>query len=413
MPDNFKYSRVSSHNLDSAKIIRIQKSLEMKLRWLEDMQQMEHSFSPGTSNEEEMMKAVMLSLMGNFGYSSSFLFLCENRTSDIRIIKRYGGTEEDSYQLLEILQQSLMLKERNNDIGLIQLSAVPPGDKLAGIAKNNIVLVIILPVEKMYCGIILFGERLSHEELSQGELSLVSIMASNITSAIKNYRLTTNSFRLQADIFRTRGILEQFVAPEIVEEMLNSEKHFHTKGERKLLTILSADIRGFTAISERNEPEHLVSALNRFYSIMSDIISKHSGIVDKFIGDAVLALFRLEPGNDPVRAISAALDMHKGFEELIKSDEEFRSVFESSGLGIGISTGEVIVGNFGSGRRMDYTVIGRSVNLSARLCGLARANETLVDVPSFEKSQLLFNFEELTPINVKGIEEFVQMYKVI
>ena len=210
-------------------------------------------------------------------------------------------------------------------------------------------------------------------------------------------------------------MLEQFVAPEVVKEMIEGKMHIQLKGERRKISTVTADIRGFTAVSEQTAPEIVVTLLNQFYTKMSDIIYGHSGIVDKFIGDAVLAVFGVSSPreDDAVHAVRSAEAMLSEFSLLIKQDDEFQKHFSKLGVGIGITTGDVILGSFGSGKRLDYTVIGRPVNLSARLSSLARAQEVLVDEATFLQTQNSFTYKQLTPMVIKGIEDFGQVYSIM
>lgn len=158
-----------------------------------------------------------------------------------------------------------------------------------------------------------------------------------------------------------------YVAPALVERLLNNPEQLSVAGERKEITVLFADLRGFTALAERLAPEALAQLLNRYLGVMTDIIMAEQGTLDKYIGDAVMAIFNapLTIDRHPQRAARTALRMLVELEKLNSGFETEHGV--RLGLGIGLCTDEAIVGNLGSNRRFDYTAIGDGVNTAARL----------------------------------------------
>lgn len=159
-----------------------------------------------------------------------------------------------------------------------------------------------------------------------------------------------------------RRSFERYVSSQIVDEIVKSSQPVKVTGERRNVTILMSDIRGFTPLSERMEPERLVAFLNSYFGAMIDIILANEGTLDKFMGDAVLALFGapMPHSDDSLRAVRVALAMQEKLSDLNQHwTEEGEPAIR---IGIGISTGEVVVGNIGSTRRLEYTAIGQDVN---------------------------------------------------
>jgi len=162
-----------------------------------------------------------------------------------------------------------------------------------------------------------------------------------------------------------------YVSPSVVESILDNPQKLKLGGERKEMTVLFSDVRGFTTISEGLKPEKLVEIMNIYLSKMTDIVFKHEGVLDKYIGDAVMAFWNapLDQDNHPQRAVDTALEMLDKLEKMNKDNKFDNREFR---IGIGINTGDMVVGNMGSATRFDYTVIGDAVNLGARMEGLTK-----------------------------------------
>ncbi len=167
----------------------------------------------------------------------------------------------------------------------------------------------------------------------------------------------------------------KYVGPEVLEMILSNPESIWLKGRRNDATIVFADIRGFTSYAESKEPEEIVDELNEFLEITTQVIKDHGGYVDKFIGDAVLGVFGVPVFHEDhvERAVKAALDMQKEFRIKGKNGNDLLQ-----SVGIGINSGVVVSGNIGSQDKMEYTVIGDSVNVASRLNGLANPGEIII-----------------------------------
>ncbi len=216
-----------------------------------------------------------------------------------------------------------------------------------------------------------------------------------------------------------RSMFEHFVPTHVVARLEKDPELLQAPGRERELSVLFSDIRSFTSISEKIGAEKTVRMLNRYFEVMTEVILKHDGMVDKFIGDAILAVFGepVSKGNHAQQAVMAALDMRKALEELNK-DEEFRALIdEPNGLdsGIAINTGPMFVGNLGALKRKDYTVIGDAVNLCSRLEGLARDENPRVIISeyTFEETKKLIDVKSLGEVTVKGKSVPVVAYGVL
>ncbi len=184
-------------------------------------------------------------------------------------------------------------------------------------------------------------------------------------------------------------------------------------GERKQVTVMFADISGFTAMSEKLDPEEVRSMINACFERLGDVVDRYGGHIDKFIGDEIMALFGAPQAheNDPERALRTALDMVNELEKF--NEEHADKIPKPLRLHFGINTGLVIAGGIGTAKRQDYSVMGDTVNLASRLEGLSEAGEILVGEDTYRLTSPLFEFEALKPVKVKGKAQPVRVYRLI
>jgi len=214
---------------------------------------------------------------------------------------------------------------------------------------------------------------------------------------------------------KIKGAFQQYMAPEIVEEIQQNPDMLKLGGEKKNITIFFSDVRSFTSISEKMSPEELVHFLNEYLSAMTGKILKNRGVVDKYIGDAIMSFWGapLDEPEHPTLAAKTALEMLEKLKELqVKWKSEGRPEIK---IGIGMNTGDVVVGNMGSEQRFDYTIMGDSVNLASRLESLTK--EYLVPIVisqyTYERIKDKFVCRELDLVAVKGKKEPVKIYELI
>ena len=214
---------------------------------------------------------------------------------------------------------------------------------------------------------------------------------------------------------RIKGMFQNYLSPAVVNELLQNPNMLKLGGERKIATAFFSDIKNFTSYSEMLEPELLVSYLNEYLSAVSEIILKYDGYLDKYEGDAVVAIFGvpIEQPDHAVRACLAALDIQERLTKLRKKwIKQNRPPFETR---IGINSGPMIAGNIGGTSRFDYTAIGDSVNLASRLEGVNKVYKTsiIISEATFKKVSQHVWCRKLDFIRVKGKSHPVQIYEVI
>lgn len=216
-----------------------------------------------------------------------------------------------------------------------------------------------------------------------------------------------------------KGTFSSFVSPAVVDEMLANPELVKVGGEKKNITVFFSDVRDFTSISEKLTPEELSSCLNQYMGVMTDIIFKTSGTLDKYIGDAIVAFWGapLKVENHAYKAVQAAIEM---IEVLPSINDSFREQgFPEFKHGIGLNTGDCSVGNMGSDTIFQYTALGDSMNLGARLESLCKYYGVQLNISEYTKDaippelQKNLTFRILDKVRVKGKEEAVTIYEVL
>ena len=206
----------------------------------------------------------------------------------------------------------------------------------------------------------------------------------------------------------------RYVTPEIVERILASPDDEWMKGTRLEATIVFVDIRGFTALAERSDPDAVVELLNSYFTLVTDVIIQHGGYLDKFVGDAVMGVFgALVPDPEHAQtALLAAMEVRRHIPEL---NQRFPILADPIQVGIGINTGEVVAGNIGSSKSMEYTVIGDNVNVASRLTDLAGPDQILISEQIYLKvvGDSRFILQSRGALEVKGRKEPVRIYEVL
>jgi len=255
----------------------------------------------------------------------------------------------------------------------------------------------------------LYADRLDpFSAFKPDDLELISAVAAQTAIAVENVRAHERLAKEEV----ARANYSRFLPEYVVKQMLENPNSFKLGGVTQTITILFADIRGFTRISEHEQPEKIVQLLNRYFSAMTDIIFAHGGTLDKYLGDGMMALFgapTVTP-KDAANAMSAAVAMQR---RMLSINDELRAEgYPEIGVGIGLHTGEVIVGYIGSERRSEYTAIGDSVNTASRLESNAKAGEILVSEVTAKAAQSRYQLVPRDPISVKNREQPVPLFEV-
>jgi adenylate cyclase len=214
---------------------------------------------------------------------------------------------------------------------------------------------------------------------------------------------------------RVTHLFGRYVSKSVVSELVQDDVNVHFKGTQKELTILFSDLRNFTELSEKLSPQQISVLMNTYFGTMIPLVFKHKGTLDKLVGDMIMAFFGapLPVPDHPAAAVRCALDMEQALGILRKN----HSVKGADQLwsGMGINTGQVIVGNLGSEDFIDYTVIGDAVNVASRLEGLNKVYGTRIIISEFTRNQLgnQFLVRKLDKVRLKGKQEPVIIYELM
>lgn len=325
---------------------------------------------------------------------------------------------------------------RGMDPALIRSIRLQPGDQIAGwvfqqgkpvilnkedqgnsifsslLQQPDIVSAISFPlrVHKRIIGVVNISQKATDARFSEADNEMLAIICSQAAIALEKVR----ALRQLETTTRTRTLFEQYVAPEVAELLIARNADPMGVGEVKEVTVLFADIRNFTRLVQHIELPMLRSFLNEFFQFFTEEVFLHQGTVDKFMGDAVLAVFgapvRLEQPN--LAAAQAAWAIRKRFrilrEQWIERCEEFHGL----DLGIGLTSGTVFLGNIGSARRLDFTVIGNDVNIAQRLaaesssCRIYTTDAVRRDIDGW------FDLEDLGEVPLRGVETGTRVFSI-
>jgi adenylate cyclase len=208
-----------------------------------------------------------------------------------------------------------------------------------------------------------------------------------------------------------RQVLNRYVAEDVADVILTDpERHLKLGGEMRSVTVMFADIRGFTAYTERHSAAEVIDALNRIFQSLSAVVFERHGTFDKYLGDGLMAFYGapVAAADDAQRAFDSAMEMHQRFNDLQRQAAED---FAGLGIGIGLHTGDAVVGNIGSDRVMDYTVVGDVVNVAKRLQEHSRSGQIVMSEATYRLAEAP-NARLLEGVKLPGREEDVNAYLV-
>lgn len=339
-----------------------------------------------------------------------FVMMRDEVTGQLRVqVAREMGQE------LKASSPSMGIAERAAIQGEPVLMAGSETDSKFGgresIIRQRITAAMCVPlqIEGRILGSLYVDSRRGDITFNEEDLELFQAMANQSAMAIENVKLYERMLATE----KKRANLSRFLSPGIVDMLMSETEDVQLGGQKRHVTILFADIRGFTPLSEGLAPDRLVDLLNEHFSAMTEILFEHKGTLDKYIGDSVMALFGapLVGDNDALMAVRAGLAMQQRNEAL--NIERARRGLPTFQLGVGINSGDVFTGYIGSPKRMDFTVIGDHVNIASRLCSVAAGGKVIVGEPTYQAVKDLVDVRSAgTPV-LKGKTEQVNAYEIV
>lgn len=209
-----------------------------------------------------------------------------------------------------------------------------------------------------------------------------------------------------------REVFGRYLSDDVVNAILENPEGLKLGGEKRKVTIMMSDLRGFTYVSERLAPEHVVKVINNYLEAMTEIILKHQGTIDEFIGDSILVIFGAPVlrEDDAKRAVACAIEMQLEMERV--NERNRRDGFPDVAQGIGINTGDIVVGNIGSEKRSKYGVVGRNVNLTSRIESYTVGGQILVSKSTVESCGPILRIDDEIQVMPKGVKEPITIYEI-
>jgi adenylate cyclase len=352
-------------------------------------------------------------------------------------VERQTGAGQITVMLFDANDETLYIAaSRGLDPSLANSIRVAPGDRISGwvyqqgrpvilnkedqqtsmfaplLRQPEIVSAISFPlrIHDRVIGVLNISQKASEERFSSADKELLAIICSQAANALENLRSRT----LLAKTTRTRTLFEQYVAPEVAELLLSRHSDLMELGEITEVTVLFADIRNFTRLVQRVDLTMLRNFLNEFFQFFTEIVFQWQGTVDKFMGDAVLSIFGAPNAveNPSLAAAQAAWAIKKNFAALRQHWAARSPEFAAVDLGVGVTSGTVFIGNIGSSRRFDYTVVGNEVNLAQRLA--AESKECLIYITEPVRQAIVDQFlvNSLGDMQLRGLEHAIPVFSI-
>jgi adenylate cyclase len=340
---------------------------------------------------QELLDTVLAEVIGTVEAETGFLMLYDRLGNQLELRAVSGGdlfgAEEAARLIRAVSDQAVQSGQLVN-----QSYASGPVRAMLGMP---------LILRDKLIGVLGVANPTGRPAFTRGDLELLRAIASQMDTAIFE--------NLQTQ--RLRDAFGLCVGPQVMERLLTIADRDLLSGERRVVSTLFSDIRGFTNMAEQIAPEQLQAVLNDHLSALTELVLTYEGTLDKYIGDSVMCFFNA-PESQPdhaLRAVRLALEMQTAQRELIG---RWQGRLPLPPIGVGISTGETMMGNFGSHRRLEYTAIGRDVNLAARLCGAAEGDQILVSQGTYALVEPYVLAEPLPAIHLKGIEGEVHPWSI-
>lgn len=376
-----------------------------KLRVAHEMSQ---KLSVGT-NLEELLQKIVDESFALIRADRAVILLYDPDTDELTpsFVRQKKADEEIR------LSSSILDEVKNNKRAVLSSDAMV--DERFKAAKSIIMqgirstMCVPLLYQDQLVGAMHMDSMLTTGAFTEKDLLLFQGIATQAANAIQTHRLAK---KIEAESV-TRAQFQRLLSPNLVDQIVTGALQLDQGGTKRDVTMLFVDIRGFTAMSERHAPEEMVKTLNEYFELMVDILFRHGGTLDKYVGDEVIGLFGAPvPLPDaPERAVRCGLEMQRALEEFnrVRESRELEPIH----VGIGINSGPVIAGAIGSSRTLQYTVIGDPVNIASRLCSVAKAGEVIISEYTMQRLGEQFITEPREPVTVKGKSAALQIWAAV
>lgn len=364
------------------------------------------SFKPNPSELDELENELLLSrdLKGFFIRMSRFLnekfspkFLCYvTLTGNGFSVQHYEEQDQSNHILYKMLEERKAAKNKS-DLILHKSN----GFSFPFFLNNEV------------NGYVFVGEKSSNERYHDSELEYMKPIARIMGKVV----LLLETGRYKKEKNQLQSAFSKYVSPDVVDQIIHHPEIMHLGGEKQFLSVIFTDLQGFTAMSDSMDPVKLVRVLNMYLNEMSEVIIALGGTIDKFEGDAIMAFFGapIPIPDHAVRCCKAALRMKK-MEKIINNQLMIEKLIEKPlHTRIGINSGDMVVGNVGSLKRIDYTIIGGNVNIAARIENINKEYNTsiLISDQTYELVKDFFETRQVDTVMLRGISRPVTVYELL
>jgi HD-GYP domain-containing protein (c-di-GMP phosphodiesterase class II) len=354
--------------------------------------------------KEDFFGSFLLNVMGRALSKTAVIFLSTNENNTEyapvasrgvlkKYVERIHFTDKNSF-----VQE---LRKRQEAIAIPDMLDILDEEEKDSLVKLEAAVLVPLISKNGLIGLLTLGERMNMQPYSEKVYDSIKIYSNQMVMAIENSKLSN-----------LRYAFSRYVSHQLVDGILSDLDKVKLGGERRKVTILFADIRGFTSMAEKMKPEEVVDLLNTYLSGLTDIVFKFEGTLDKYIGDCLMAVFGapISHYNDAERATLTAIEMQNYVQETnVKRKKEG---LPEVAIGVGLNSGYAISGNMGSVDRMDLTVIGDMVNIASRLEGIAGRGQILATREVYEEVKYAVDAEFLDSVTMKGRAQAVDVYEI-
>ncbi len=258
-------------------------------------------------------------------------------------------------------------------------------------------------------GLMVLDSQVATGAFSEKDLQILSNIASQIAFFMENMTLA----RKVEEESIAREKFQRMLSPNLAEQVISGDLEVKKGGQSLEATVLFADIRGFTSMSENHDAHTIVEMLNEYFELAVDVVFEYEGTLDKFVGDEIMVIWGapVHHADDPLRAVRAGVELQQMLVEFNRT--RIAEGSDEIKIGVGICTGPVVAGYIGSSRTMEYSVIGDTVNVASRLCSLAKPGEIIISESTFGRVREQFEIAVLPPAQVKGKRDALRIFSVL
>lgn len=361
---------------------------------------------------DDVLNLVMNLIFEHLQAERGFLMLYDEHSGDLipKVVKYRNPQDAGKITISKTITNKVF----NDKVAVLTSDAQidPRFDGGASIIFHNIRSAMCAPLwnKDSVIGVVFIDSSTKSNSFNPGDLDLLTALANYAAIGIEQARLNE---RIKEELKR-RSQLERYHSPSVINRILSVAATDNTIDAQEMeATVLFSDIVGFTSLSEKMEPHRVALLLNEYFGEMTDIIFRHDGTLDKFIGDAIMAVFGapLPMEDHAVRAVRTAIQMRDKLEEL--NQDKFGKAHRLE-VRIGINSGSVVAGDIGSPKRIEYTVLGNTVNVAQRLeAGVAKPDQIVIGEGTFTMVKDFFETQELGEFSLKGLEKSIKVYEVL